>query len=355
MPAVAEGVRARASRGSRRSGRRAVTARRASSNAVRMKVRTCSRTGARVDAVGRDAVQQAAGLLGALGRVLGQVAGDLAALLTGGELADVEHLAPAHAAAAELVRRPARRRRRRRRARPARAARRRSAAAAGAARARGTWTSRDPAGSSTCRCTRPRCWYSATFTYAGRTCALEPLLRHPGRARERAREVDRGVAPERRRACCSTPPRPRSPSSPGTAAHPGTGRPRRGPRRTTAAGRAGRPARRGAAGSAAAARPGRAAACARARSSAPSASRTPPGARAIDVRDALAAPQAGADQVVGVLAVALRARRADGLAAVPARLAQHAVGFGRRSTTRADGRARRRSRSCPRRRTGRAQ
>ena len=46
------------------------------------------------------------------------------------------------------------------------------------------------------------------------------------------------------------------------------------------------------------------------------------------VRDALAAAQAGGDQVVGVLAVALRARRADGLAAVPARLAQHAVRLG---------------------------
>ena len=47
-----------------------------------------------------------------------------------------------------------------------------------------------------------------------------------------------------------------------------------------------------------------------------------------DVGDALAAAEAGADEVVGVLAVALRARRADGFAAVAARLSEDAVGFG---------------------------
>ena len=65
------------------------------------------------------------------------------------------------------------------------------------------------------------------------------------------------------------------------------------------------------------------------------------------VRDALAAPQAGADQVVGVLAVALRARRADRLAPVPARLAEHAVGLGLGRPHALDAVARRRSRSCP--------
>jgi hypothetical protein len=45
------------------------------------------------------------------------------------------------------------------------------------------------------------------------------------------------------------------------------------------------------------------------------------------VGDALAAAQAGADQVVGVLAVAVGAWRADGLAAVAARLAQNPVGL----------------------------
>src|SRR3954470_21182986 len=56
-----------------------------------------------VDLVGGDAVQQPAGLFGALGGVLGQVAGDLAALLPGGELREVELAAPLDAAAAEFV------------------------------------------------------------------------------------------------------------------------------------------------------------------------------------------------------------------------------------------------------------
>ena len=43
------------------------------------------------------------------------------------------------------------------------------------------------------------------------------------------------------------------------------------------------------------------------------------------IRHAFAASEAGGDQVVGVLAVALSAGGAHGLAAVPARLAQHAV------------------------------
>ena len=61
------------------------------------------------------------------------------------------------------------------------------------------------------------------------------------------------------------------------------------------------------------------------------------------LRDALAAAQARRDQVVGVLAVALRARRADRLAAVPARLPSTPSGSSR-STTRAAARRRRTSR-----------
>ena len=153
-----------------------------------------------------------------------------------------------------------------------------------------------------------------------------PASSRPGaRARAGGRSSCSATA---RRACCSTRPRPRSRSTRGTAARRGTDRPRRGPRGTRAARRAGRPARRGAAGSAAAARPGRAArVCTSPKLGAVSVTNTA-GCSAIDVRDALAAAQAGGDQVVGVLAVALRARRADRLAAVPARLAQHAVGLG---------------------------
>ena len=56
-----------------------------------------------VDVFGVDPVQQPAGLFGALGRVLGQVAGDLAALLARREDADVDLAAPPDARVAELL------------------------------------------------------------------------------------------------------------------------------------------------------------------------------------------------------------------------------------------------------------
>jgi hypothetical protein len=54
-----------------------------------------------VDGFGVDAMQQSAGLLGALGRVFGQVAGDLAADCARVQLADVDRLAPTDAPATE--------------------------------------------------------------------------------------------------------------------------------------------------------------------------------------------------------------------------------------------------------------
>jgi hypothetical protein len=56
-----------------------------------------------VDLVLRHAMKDAAGLLDALGRVLGEVAGDLTPDVTLVEPADVELAAPAHAAATQLV------------------------------------------------------------------------------------------------------------------------------------------------------------------------------------------------------------------------------------------------------------
>jgi hypothetical protein len=56
-----------------------------------------------LDLAAVDAVQQSAGLLGALGRVRRQIAGTLPArLLLSAQLLDVELLAPAHRAGAEL-------------------------------------------------------------------------------------------------------------------------------------------------------------------------------------------------------------------------------------------------------------
>jgi hypothetical protein len=57
-----------------------------------------------VDVVAVDGVQQAAGLLGALGRVLRQVARAAPALVdVAGELLDIQLLAPAHGPGAQLV------------------------------------------------------------------------------------------------------------------------------------------------------------------------------------------------------------------------------------------------------------
>ncbi len=60
--------------------------------------------------------------------------------------------------------------------------------------------------------------------------ALERVLRHPGAPRQRAREVDRRVAPQLAERVVPDHRRARSRSSPGTAARPGTRRPRRASR-----------------------------------------------------------------------------------------------------------------------------
>ena len=182
----------------------------------------------------------------------------------------------------------------------------------------------------------------------------QPLLRHPGLPRERARQVDRSV---RRH---SSPSALFHSTAPWWSKHSRqSGSPRHGVVLVVHA-RAGEPDavladRRVAARPAAPRLPVRAE---RARVDGPKLgavsvtnTRRVLGHR---VGDALAAAQAGGDQVVGVLAVALRARRADGLAAVPARLAQHPSGSVSVDHTR--------RRPCPsqvsivpRRRTGRAQ
>ena len=153
----------------------------------------------------------------------------------------------------------------------------------------------------------------------------------PACACERAPHVDRRVAPQLAEHVVPHHRAARSQSTRGRSARRGRGRPRRGSPCRRAARRAGRTARRGAGGSAAAGRPARARACARGRSSARSSVTNTAGCSATRVGDALAAPQARADQVVGVLAVALGARRADGLAAVAARLTQDPVGLGARA------------------------
>ena len=216
----------------------------------------------RLELGGLHLVQQPAGLLGALGRVLGQIAGDLArAPATIGERAHVELVAPAHARPQPSSSRtcaltsPTA-------ARIACSSSSTVKRAGGRAQlvARGSRAWRDPAGRATCKCTRPRCWYSATFTYAGVTHLLGRGLRQAGVARDVRGAGRSSCSATARRPCCSTGPRRGSQSTPGTAARPDTGRPRRAPRHTTAGPRARTPVRRAAAGKGAAARPGRSAA-----------------------------------------------------------------------------------------------
>ncbi len=185
--------------------------------------------------------------------------------------------------------------------------------------------------------------------------ALELALGHAGQSRERAWDVDRRVAPEGAERCCSRSPRPRSRSTPGTVAPRGTGRrPRVSPGSSV-----GRPceqtgaSRRARQGSD---RPFAPSGCvctgAEARRGQCEEHRRMVRHR---IGHALPTSQTGGDQVVGVIAVALRARRADRLATIPARLPEHTIRLDDVSTRHAGGRRDRSSRSCPRNRTGRAQ
>ncbi len=148
-----------------------------------------------------------------------------------------------------------------------------------------------------------------------------------------ARQIDRRAPPQLAEQVVPHAPRRRSRSTPGTSAHRGTRRPRRAPRCTTAhAVRADRRAAPRPAPPRPAVRPERA------RVHQPEARRGQrdehaPDAPATESGTPLPPRRPGGDQVIGVLAVALGARRADRLAPVPARLAQHAVRLASPSTT----------------------